>query len=163
MVHLLSKLQDCAQDSTAQLSTTHRVSLHAVIAGILQLLTHISTVASLGEHVMEVVERRREVAPMLLPDQLFAGARGADEEEARGAEGRGADEEEARGAEGRGLPTQVGEDLLFHLRERGFVRQSPEPPVMDPTSKRCMFTVRTYEGENFRKLVYLRNFYFGTK
>ena len=124
MVHLLSKLQDSAVDSASQLSATHRVSLHAITAGILHLLSQISTVSALTEHVLEVVERRRETAPLLLlPDQLFAAER----------------EEGANGAEGRGdIPTHVGEDLLFHLRERGLVRQSPEP-VMDPTSKRCMY------------------------
>ena len=126
MVHLLSKLQDSAVDSASQLSAIHRVSLHAITAGILHLLSQISTVSALTEHVLEVVERRRETAPLLLlllPDQLFAAER----------------EEGADGAEGRGdIPTHVGEDLLFHLRERGLVRQSPEP-VMDPTSKRCMY------------------------
>ena len=123
MVHLLSKLQDSAVDSASQLSTTHRVSLHAITAGILHLLCHISTVPALTEHVLEVVQRRSETAPLLLPDQLFTAER----------------EEGADGAEGRGdIPTRVGEDLLFHLRERGLVRQSPEP-TMDPTSKRCMY------------------------
>jgi hypothetical protein len=117
MVHLLSKLQDSAVDSASQLSTTHRVSLHAITAGILHLLCHISTVPALTEHVLEVVQRRSETAPLLLPDQFFTAER-------------------ADGAEGRGdIPTRVGEDLLFHLRERGLVRQSPEP-TMDPTSKR---------------------------
>ena len=137
MVHLLCKIQDSTQDSTVQLSTAHRVSLHAITAGLLYLLSHISSVPALGDHVEEIIERRRELAPMLLPDHLFRG-----KEKEEGEEGEGAD-----GAEGRDLPTHVAEDLLFQLRERGLVRQSPEP-VMDPTSRRCESSITSYSGHS---------------
>lgn len=134
MVHLLCKIQDSAQDSTVQLSTAHRVSLHAITAGLLYLLSHISSVPALGDHVEEIVERRRELAPTLLPDHLFRGKEKEEGEE---------EEEGADGAEGRDLLTHVAEDLLFQLRERGLVRQSPEP-VMDPTSRRCESSGTSY-------------------
>lgn len=111
MVHLLSKLQDTAQDSNSQLSTVHRTSLHAIIAGILYLLGKISTISALGDHVQEIVEKRRENAPMLLPDGLFRRER----EELDGAVGR------------QSYPNHVEDELLFHLRERGLDRQSPDP------------------------------------
>ena len=124
MVHLLNNFQDSAHDPAAQLSTLHRVSLHTITAGILHLLTNISSVTALREHVAEVIERRREAAPMLLPDGFFAGTPGEEGEEGGVARGD--------------LPTRVDEDLLFRLREKGLVRPSPEPS-MDPTARRSLY------------------------
>ena len=119
MVHLLSKFQDRAQDPTTQISSTHRTSLHALTAGILYLISKVTTTQALSDHVQEVIERRREFSPMLLPDGLFR------EIGEGGGEGEGVD-----GAAGRGdHPGRVGEELLFQLRERGFVRASPEPAL----------------------------------
>ena len=118
MVHLLSKLQDSVEDPNCQLSTVHRTSLHAIVAGILYLLGKISSVETLKDHVLEVVERRREMAPVLLPDSLFQRREGEEEEEEEGMDG----------AVGRGeYPSHVSEELLFQLRERGLDRQSPDP------------------------------------
>ena len=68
----------------------------------------------------EVVERRRETVPMLLPDGLFPR-----QHEELGREGgeEGADVATAR----EGYPGVVGEEMLFQLRESGFDRQSPDP------------------------------------
>ena len=111
MIHFLSKLQDLAQDSSTALSPRHRAALHAIVAGLLFLLAKISPTASLDEHVTDVVERRREIAPTLLPDGLFAP------------EMEGADGVLSPGAGA----TELADQLLFHLRERGLDRQSPEP------------------------------------
>lgn len=114
MIHLVNKLQDTALDTTSQISSRHRVVLHGISAGILSLLSHISSLTTLRDHVAEVVERRREKAPSLLPDTLF---------KERGGEGR---EEEEEGQE---EYPDISEDLMFQLRELGLVRQSPEPAV----------------------------------
>ena len=115
MIHFLSKVQDAAQDSNTQLSSVHRASLHAVIAGILYMLSKISPTPALNEHVEEMIELRREVAPALLPDGVFSHGEG----------GRGRDTADSAG--GITYPSKVGEELLFQLRERGLDRQSPEP------------------------------------
>lgn len=111
MIHFLSKLQDLAQDSSATLSPQHRVALHAIVAGLLFLLAKISPTSMLDEHVTDVVERRREIAPSLLPDALFA-------QDVEGADGVLTPEVSAM---------ELPDQLLFHLRERGLDRQSPEP------------------------------------
>ena len=59
--------------------------------------------------MQEIVERRREIAPSLLPEGLFQQGEG----------------DEERGD----IPSSVGEDLLFQLRERGLVGQSPDPAL----------------------------------
>ena len=121
MVHFLSKLQDITQDPAAQLSSLHRAALHAITAGLLYLLGKISPTTLLSEHVREVVERRREIAPALLPDTLFA----------RQGEGREEEGEDGGSMMAEGIPSKVADDLLFHLKERGFDRQSPEPATAD--------------------------------
>lgn len=117
MIHFLSKVQDAAQDSATQLSSVHRASLHAVIAGILYMLSKISHTPALSEHVEEMIELRRETAPVLLPDGVFSQ------------DGRERGAEITDGAGGITYPSKVGEELLFQLRERGLDRQSPEPAV----------------------------------
>lgn len=118
MIHFLSKIQDAAQDSSTQLSSVHRASLHAVIAGILHLLSKISPTPALSEHVEEMIKLRREVSPALLPDGVFSQVEG----------GRRGDKVEITdGAGGISYPSKVGDELLFQLRERGLDRQSPEP------------------------------------
>ena len=121
MVHFLSKLQDIAQDPAAQLSSLHRAALHTITAGLLYLLGKISPTTVLSEHVREVVERRREIAPALLPDTLFA----------RQGDGREGEGEDGGMMMTEGIPNKVADDLLFHLKERGLDRQSPEPAAAD--------------------------------
>lgn len=144
MIHFLSKVQDAAQDSTTQLSTVHRASLHAITAGILYMLGKISSTPALIEHVEEIIEYRREVAPVLLPDGLFPQSKGR-----RG----GSEVEITDGAAGVTYPSKVGEELLFQLRERGLVdRQSPEPAVDTRRGKRDIGTLSSMSLFFFTRL-----------
>ena len=114
MVHFLSKLQDAAQDSSIVPLPQRRLALHAIVAGVLYLLSKISSTSTLSEHVVEVVERRRTVAASLLPDTLF------------GSETEGSDGLAAKKAE-EASPAEFSDSLMFELKVKGLDRQSPEP------------------------------------
>ncbi len=119
VLQLLSQLQDAAQSpgataGTGSLSRLQRLSLHAVVAGVMYLLAKMTSRRELRDHVLEVVARRHDSAPHLLPDSLFAAlpTDGVDGEEGG-----------------------VGPELLFQLRERGIIQgipESPRPRVQSP-------------------------------
>ncbi len=124
LVEFLSQLQDAAQ-STAPTAGARSLSgqqcliIHAIVAGVMYLLAKMSSNQQLQEHVLEVVAKRRDSAPHLLPESLFKRpTRLLSTEE--GVDGRG----ERREEEEEGT---VDTDHLFQLRERGIVQAAAEP------------------------------------
>ena len=105
MVRYLSRLQDLAQTSSSELSTRHCLALHATTAGVLYLVSKMTSNQVLKDHVLEVVERRKNSAPDLLPDSLFAP--------------------EVADGPGTNL-TALDPELLFQLKERGLLEPPPD-------------------------------------
>ena len=71
MAHFLSKLQDMALTDSS-LSSRHRIAIHSIIAGVLYLLANMTFNQVLRDHVFEVIAKRQQVSPSLLPDSLFS-------------------------------------------------------------------------------------------
>lgn len=71
MVLYLNSLQQLAVDSELTLAVSHRNALHAIVAGILFLITKISSPSGLQEHILQILALRRASAIHLLPEGLF--------------------------------------------------------------------------------------------
>lgn len=115
ILELLSQLQDAALSpgATDSLSGRQRIVVHATIAGAMFLLAKISSNQQLRDHVLEVVARRRDSAPHLLPDSLLATP--TPQSSTEGVDGMA---EESR---------DMSPDHLFQLREKGIIQSVPEP------------------------------------
>lgn len=72
MVLYLNMLQKLAVQSDLTLPVFHRNALHAIVAGILYLISKISSATDLQEHVIKILALRKASAVHLLPDGLFA-------------------------------------------------------------------------------------------
>ena len=119
MLLYLNKLQDLAVKER-QYPSHHRVALHATVAGILYLVSNVSTNEILKEHVAEIISRRKAMALVLLPDSLFAFTEEANAEHVRGVVSR--EEEEEVLGEVAGSDSQC----LFDLQSEGILK-SPGP------------------------------------
>ena len=110
MVQYLSWLQNLAGASDFALTTYYRCALHAIVAGVLYLISKISSAISLQEHIMQVIEIRKSSAPHLLPDELFTS------------------EERPDGVDDNAVPAHaIDKKLLFILNQEELLRKSPEP------------------------------------
>ena len=101
---LATEIQDLAHNQPG-LTPTHRYLLHSYVAGILYLLGIISEKDSLEIHVSEVLEERRQVTPILLPDTILREWEDPVTEEV--------------GVVDEGV-------CLFQLKEKGLLQQTPE-------------------------------------
>ena len=106
MVLYLNKLQKLAVESDLPLS--HCNALHAVVAGILYLISKISSSIGLQEHILQIIAVRRASAAYLLPDSLFGPEDKSD----------GVEKDEVKLAD---------KAFLFVLDEDELLRMSPEP------------------------------------
>lgn len=70
MIQYLNRLQTLAVQS--DLPVFHRNALHAMVAGILYLISKISSSTGFQEHILQVLALRKISAVHLLPDGLFA-------------------------------------------------------------------------------------------
>ena len=105
MVYYLSQLQDLAQEHSAGLSARHRIVLHVTAAGILYLIAKMTSNQPLQDHILEVVNRRQNSAPELLPDSFFA----------------------SEGLDGPETSLEnLDSKLLFQLKERGLLEPPPD-------------------------------------
>ena len=105
MVNYLSQLQDLAQAHSVDMSTRHRIVLHVTAAGILYLIAKMTSNQALQDHILEVINRRQNSAPELLPDFFFA-------------------QEVSDGPEAN--LENLDPKLLFQLKERGLLEPPPE-------------------------------------
>ena len=105
MVCYLSQLQDLAQAYSVDMSTRHRIVLHVTAAGILYLIAKMTSNQALQDHILEVINRRQNSAPELLPDSFFAP-------------------EVSDGPET--SLENLDPKLLFQLKERGLLEPPPE-------------------------------------
>lgn len=108
MVSFLSKLQDLATKEETELSPQQRITMHAIVAGILHLVAQMSTNPILKDNVSVVIVHRRETAIELLPEGLFVG------------EGGRLNESEVGGV------SEVGTELLFILNEEACMKRTSE-------------------------------------
>lgn len=106
MVLFLNKLQKLAVQSDLSLPVFHRNALHAIVAGILYLISKISSATGLQEHIFQILALRRQSAVYLLPDGLFSSGDKPD---------------------GVVKPNLVDKTMLFILDEDELLRRSPEP------------------------------------
>ena len=120
MLLYLSKLQDLAVKEKGYPSH-HRIALHTTVAGILYLVAKVSTNEILKEHVAEIISKRKEMAPILLPDSLFAFKEEADTGLVGGVVSR--EEEEDVLGDVAGSDSQ----FLFDLQNEGILKRSPGP------------------------------------
>lgn len=107
MVQYLNWLQSLAGTSDVAITAYYRSALHAIVAGVLYMISKISSATSLQEHVLQVIEVRKTSAPHLLPNALFTF------------------EERPDGIEVSSHP--VEKKLLFILNQQELLKSSPEP------------------------------------
>lgn len=107
VVQYLSWLQYFAVESDFSSSANHCCTLHAIIAGVLYMITKISSALTLQEHITHVLEMRRSFAPYLLPGKVFSL------------------EEKPNGVER--IQANVDKKMLFILNQEELLRTSPEP------------------------------------
>ncbi len=110
MVLYLKQLQALALGNDPVLSTQISTALHAIIAGVLHLISIISPSSSLQEHIVQVLETRRTSAPHLLPHRLFVETDGADGIEPMPDSG----------------PLSLDKAMVFILDEEELLKKSPE-------------------------------------
>jgi hypothetical protein len=55
----------------APLPITHKCALHALVAAYLYIVSQLSAIPALGQHVTKVIDMRRKEAPYYLPDIAF--------------------------------------------------------------------------------------------
>lgn len=110
LVLCLNQLQLLALGSVARLSAGLCTALHAIIAGLLYLMSRIALAPALQEHIEQVLERRKVSAPYLLPAAVFAS------------ENR--DDDSTSNSSSSSL--EVDKSLLFTL-DGELLRKSPEP------------------------------------
>ena len=108
MVQYLSWLQNLAGASDLAVTAFHRSALHAIIAGVLYLISKISSAVTLQDHILQVLEIRRSSAPHLLPGGIFSSEEKLDDVEAIQA-------------------LAVDKKMLFILNQDELLRKSPEP------------------------------------
>ncbi len=108
MVQYLSWLQNFAGASDLPVSARHRCALHAIIAGVLYLISKISSAITLQEHIVQVIEMRRSSAPHLLPGWLFSCEEKPDDVDTV-------------------QECAVDKKMLFILNQEELLRKSPEP------------------------------------
>lgn len=106
MVVYLNWLQNLATGSDFELTVGHRNALHAIVAGILYLISKISSASGLQEHILQVLTIRRTSAPHLLPTGLF--------------------EDKSDGEDKSVVNPLVDKIMLFILDEEELLRKSPE-------------------------------------
>ena len=108
MVLYLNRLQALAVGNDSSLSIQHRTALHAIVAGVLYLISKIASASGLKGHILQVLTTRRAVAPQLLPDKFFAYSKDGTDG------GRESDS------------IALDKDMLFILDEEELLKKSPE-------------------------------------
>jgi hypothetical protein len=113
MVLYLNMLQKLAVQKDATLPVFHRNALHAVVAGILYLISKMSSATGLQDHITKVLALRKASAVHLLPDGLFPS------------------EDKSDGSASAEHPSVksnlVDKTMLFILDGDELLRKSPEP------------------------------------
>ena len=112
MVLCLNMLQKLAVQKDVVLPVFHRNALHAIVGGILYLISKISSATGLQEHITKILALRKASAVNLLPDGLFASEDKSD--------GAGAEHLTVRSS-------SVDKTLLFNLDGNELLRRSPDP------------------------------------
>lgn len=105
---LATEIQDLAQ-SHPNISASHRFLLHSFTAGILHLAAVISETDTMGVHVNEVLEKRRQLMPCLLPDTTI------DKWAESTVKDNSTDE----------MKDNI-QQCLFQMKEKGLIQQNPE-------------------------------------
>lgn len=110
MVVYLNWLQNQAVGSDSALTVAHRNAFHAIVAGVLYLISHISSASGLQEHILKVLAIRKASAPHLMPGKLFTP------------------EDKSDGVETLMVKSHlVDKMMLFILDEEELLRRTPEP------------------------------------
>ncbi|KAK4474488.1 hypothetical protein MN116_001638 [Schistosoma mekongi] len=71
LFRLILAVQTKIIDENTYMPLTHRCALHALLASAITLLVQLINFKSLSEHIYSVIQRRRDVAPWLLPSVAF--------------------------------------------------------------------------------------------
>ncbi|CAH8655578.1 unnamed protein product [Schistosoma margrebowiei] len=71
LFRLILALQTKIIDENTYMPLTHRCALHALLASTITLLVQLINLQSLSEHIYTVIQRRRDIAPWLLPSVAF--------------------------------------------------------------------------------------------
>lgn len=108
MVAYLNWVQDQATRSDSSFTVGHRSALHAIIAGILYLISKISQASGLQEHILQVLQVRRVSAPYLMPARLFST------------------EDQFHSKENSILNSQLVDKSLIFILDEELLRKSPE-------------------------------------
>lgn len=119
MILYLNWLQTLAVGSDSLLGVQLCNALHAIVAGVLYLISKISLTPGLNEHVSHILTKRREHAPHLLPEGLFTY------------------EERADGTEDSVGMSMVNRSMLFTLNEEDLMKKSPEPRKGFGETQKC--------------------------
>lgn len=119
MLLYLSRVQDLAVKEVSY-PPRHRLALHVTVAGILNLLAKVSANEILKEHIADVISKREERTPILLPDSLFPPA-----EEAVTGRASGTFPKEEEIDDALKEVTEKGSQLLFQFQLEGFLKTSP--------------------------------------
>ncbi|XP_030839333.1 protein EFR3 homolog B isoform X2 [Strongylocentrotus purpuratus] len=67
LVKVSLALQDMVCDNDCKLSPIHRCAVHALVARYLNLISQLTAIPALGQHVWSVIDTRQKTAPYLLP------------------------------------------------------------------------------------------------
>ena len=108
LVLFLNQLQSLAVKKPATMGDKVCVALHGIVAGLLYLVSKVTTAPALQEHIEQVLMQRKTSAPFLLPSVVLGSQDGLD-----GTAGADA------------CSMDVQEHFLFSLDE-GLLRTSPE-------------------------------------
>ncbi|RTG90006.1 protein EFR3 [Schistosoma bovis] len=71
LFRLILAVQTKIIDENTYMPLTHRCALHALLASTITLLVQLINLQSLSEHIYTVIQRRRDIAPWLLPSVAF--------------------------------------------------------------------------------------------
>ncbi|XP_041483898.1 protein EFR3 homolog B-like isoform X1 [Lytechinus variegatus] len=67
LVKVSLALQDMVCDNDCKLGPIHRCAVHALVARYLNLISQLTAIPALGQHVWSVIDTRQKTAPYLLP------------------------------------------------------------------------------------------------
>ncbi|XP_072170342.1 protein EFR3 homolog B-like [Diadema setosum] len=67
LVKVSLALQDMVCDPDCRLEPAHRCMVHALVARYLNLISQLTAIPALGQHVWSVIDTRQKMAPYLLP------------------------------------------------------------------------------------------------
>ncbi|CAH8644126.1 unnamed protein product [Heterobilharzia americana] len=71
LFRLILAVQTKIVDEYTFIPLTHQCALHALLASTISLLVQLINLQSLSEHIYTVIQRRRKIAPWLLPSVAF--------------------------------------------------------------------------------------------